>query len=359
MKRTEIRKTRAVPPTARLLVSVGDRVNPDTPIARVETLPGKLWRVNVSRALGIDAGDIRPFVLKSPGQTVVQGEVIAAACDYFEPRSVTAPVSGVMALVSKHLGNVYIRESVELGEATGPVTVEVGKRLGVHPRQAKDFLNRGVEAGRFVMKGEILASIQWGPKPRTVESPIFGKIREISLKTGTITIEPGFKSLEIHAYLEGTVTRIGPEEVEITGVATLLNGVWGLGGEAHGILHVMEGDLEVRDSLPKGAVVVASGTASYEALDLCRKRGVAGVILGYLGSETLLRFAGPELNMGITGGENVPFPVILMEGFLPANMKPETFETFAEFHGTTVSLNGTTHIRAGVIRPEVILFGKP
>jgi len=358
MERTEIRKIRVVPPTARFLVSVGDRVKPDTAVARVETLPGKLWRVNVNRPLGLDPGDIQKFVLKHTGQMVAKDDVIAAASDYFAPRAVTAPVSGVVALLSKYLGNIYIREIVELGETKGPVTLEASKLLDVLPHELKRFLNRGIAPGRLVMKGEILASIQRGRKAVTVESPVFGKVKDISFETGTITVVPAFKSLEVNAYLEGTVTRIGPQEVEITGLGTLLNGVWGFGAESHGTLRVMEGDLEVADSLPEGSVLVASGTASYEALEACRKRGVAGVVLGYLGSETLMRFAGPGLNMGITGGEDVPFPVILMEGFLPATMKPETFMTFVELEGATASLNGTTHIRAGVIRPEVIIFGK-
>ena len=44
-----------------------------------------------------------------------------------------------------------------------------------------------------------------------------------------------------------------------------------------------------------------------------------------------------------------------MEGFGHLNMRREVWETLAALEGMTASMNGATQIRAGAIRPEIIV----
>ena len=47
--------------------------------------------------------------------------------------------------------------------------------------------------------------------------------------------------------------------------------------------------------------------------------------------------------------------MIITEGFGTMNMSQRTFDLLKEFEGYRASVNGTTQIRAGVLRPEIII----
>jgi hypothetical protein len=68
-----------------------------------------------------------------------------------------------------------------------------------------------------------------------------------------------------------------------------------------------------------------------------------GAILGY------------DLGIAITGGENIGTSLIMTEGFGDLTMAARTFELLGKLDGRTASINGATQIRAGVIRPEIIV----
>lgn len=360
MKPQRVKRLRQVPLTGRILVKEGHAVEPDSVVARVETLPGRVLKANAAGALGVEPGTLDRWMLKQVGDHVSAGEAIAGRTDFFERRSARSPIDGVLAIVSRNLGYVYVREMIELGEVTGPVRVDVAKDIRVPPSEVQRCLISGIRPGSIVIKGQILASNKVNPrKPLVSESPIYGRVREVSFAEGTITIAPIFPSLDILAYMKGTVTGFAPASgVEITGNAVAIDGIWGLGREAFGPLKVIEGDLTEESSLresDRGSIVAVNGTASYEGLVAAGDAGLAGAVLAYLPSQTALRLVGPHRNLGVTGDEEVPFPIVVTEGFLPSPMKEETLSTLRSHQGTVVSLRGITHIRAGVIRPEIII----
>jgi hypothetical protein len=59
--------------------------------------------------------------------------------------------------------------------------------------------------------------------------------------------------------------------------------------------------------------------------------------------------------VAITGSENIGLTLIITEGFGKLRMAKRTFELLASLDGQKASCNGATQIRAGVIRPEVIV----
>jgi hypothetical protein len=331
---------------------------PETAVARVEILPGKLWRVDIAGALAVEPGEIANLMLKEPGGKVVKDQVIAAGGDFFERRAVKSPASGVMALMSRNLGFAYVRENVEVGSAEVPVVVDVARTLHTKPRLVAAFTEATTKKGSLVLKGQVLASRNRGDyRDLMVKSPIYGRITDISTVNGTVTIAPELRSPDITAYLKGTVTRaIAGEGVEIEGSAIVITGIWGLGAESYGVIHAIDGDLAPEAPLPAGSVVAVSGTATLEGLNRARAAGVRGLVLGYLSSETAVAYARAARNMGITGDEDVPFPLVLTEGFLPAPMSETVFQAFSGSEGCACSIKGTTHIRAGVIRPEVLIY---
>jgi hypothetical protein len=63
---------------------------------------------------------------------------------------------------------------------------------------------------------------------------------------------------------------------------------------------------------------------------------------------------GGELNPSATGNENIGFTLVLTEGFGELEMGQRSFYLLSKLDGVEVAVNGTTQIRAGVLRPEVI-----
>ncbi len=57
----------------------------------------------------------------------------------------------------------------------------------------------------------------------------------------------------------------------------------------------------------------------------------------------------------ITGHENIGLTIVVTEGFGKITMARKTFDLLKKFEGKKTSIHGRTQIRAGVIRPEIIV----
>jgi len=69
----------------------------------------------------------------------------------------------------------------------------------------------------------------------------------------------------------------------------------------------------------------------------------------------LIELLGYEIGVAITGDEAVGLTLVLTEGFGEIEMSKKTFDLLQSLDGQTGSINGATQIRAGVIRPEIIV----
>ena len=69
----------------------------------------------------------------------------------------------------------------------------------------------------------------------------------------------------------------------------------------------------------------------------------------------LTKFKGEEIGVAITGQEEINTTVILTEGFGKIRMLGRTFDLLKKNEGKKACINGATQIRAGVIRPEIII----
>ena len=82
--------------------------------------------------------------------------------------------------------------------------------------------------------------------------------------------------------------------------------------------------------------------------------GVAGLVIGGIHDEDLRALLGYDLGVAITGTEHVEL-LILTEGFGTIPMAAKTFKLLSTHAGRKASISGATQIRAGVIRPEIII----
>jgi hypothetical protein len=78
-------------------------------------------------------------------------------------------------------------------------------------------------------------------------------------------------------------------------------------------------------------------------------------VCGGLAYQDVRELLGRDVGVAITGDEPLPTTLLVTEGFGDLAMARGTFELLAGLEGRLASVNGATQIRAGVIRPELIV----
>ncbi len=352
-----IKKLRKLPTQGGIQVALGDRVSPDTAVGKLDYIPGQLYRVNVAHELGLPPSEMPAYMSKEPGEWIEAGEVLAASDEFFIPRQAISPKAGYVGLVSRLLGNVFIREPLPAGPKE-PVVIraeEAGLSL------VQFATNIAVDEGKVVEKGRLLAHGGFGSK-KQILSPVFGKVSSIVFNEGTITIKPLFHPTEIYAHIQGVVTAIEPgESVEISTYGHLIQGVVGFGGEQVGHLQMVSGgrvsDLTVND-LPEavgGKVLVHRGGIALETLNRLAELGTVGLVLGSASFNVLKEFLKVDPLQTTGASADTPFTIILINGFGNLPMADEVYAELAEMDGQVASIDGSTQLRAGVVRPEVVV----
>jgi hypothetical protein len=78
------------------------------------------------------------------------------------------------------------------------------------------------------------------------------------------------------------------------------------------------------------------------------------VVAGF-DDQDLRQLLGRDLGVAITGSEDLGITLVLTEGFGPIPMAERTWRLLASRAGQAASVSGATQIRAGVMRPEIIV----
>jgi len=108
-----------------------------------------------------------------------------------------------------------------------------------------------------------------------------------------------------------------------------------------------------------GKVLVGGAAVTVEALRKAVLAGAAGIIVGGIDNVDLAEFVGYDIGVPITGQEKVGLTLIITDGFGKTPMGTDSFKALSNRDGQLVSINGTTHLRANLIRPEIILYSGP
>ena len=242
------------------------------------------------------------------------------------------------------------------------LAMNLANQLGVAPGEIHDYLIK--KEGDQVRKDEIIAEnkpfIKWFKTEIT--SPITGTIESISPITGQVLFREPPKILDVQAYIDGTVVEIHEQQgVTIETTCSLVQGIFGIGGETSGEIAMavaapdqtmVPNDLT---SAMKGRVVVGGAFLSAETMARAKDVGVSALVVGGIHDKDLRALLGYDLGVAITGTEQVGFTLVLTEGFGTIPMATKTFRLLAAHAGQKASVSGATQIRAGVIRPEVII----
>jgi hypothetical protein len=258
---------------------------------------------------------------------------------------------------------VRANQAVARAELPGKVyPLNLANLLGVAPDEIHEYLIK--KAGDPVRKDEVLAQnkplIKW--LKTEVLSPITGVVESVSTVTGQVLLREPPRVLELLGYVDGHIVEVIPQQgVVVETDCSLVQGIFGIGGETRGeiMIAVMSPDeaLTPRHLTTdmKGKVIVGGSFASSDALARAKEVGVAGLVIGGIHDKDLRALLGYDLGVAITGTEQVGFILILTEGFGSIPMAEKTFALLLAHAGQQASISGATQIRAGVIRPEIII----
>jgi len=243
-----------------------------------------------------------------------------------------------------------------------PLLLKASEELGIAAEEIRDFLLK--KEGDKIKKGEVICRFSWlfGLINRQINSPIEGEIESVSELTGQIVLRPPPEQVEINAYIPGRIVRVIPNEgVLIETNAVFIQGIFGLGGETHGILKIKVNsseDVLTPDKISKEDRECILVVGSQITLDVYKKAvevGVAGLVAGGMNFVDITNIIGAYIGVAITGEEEIGISLIITEGFGKMIMSPRTFQLLKSFEGRIAAINGSTQIRAGVMRPEIII----
>jgi hypothetical protein len=289
----------------------------------------------------------------TPGLTVTGSTVVR--------KSRRLPLSG--AVVAEVGQRVKAHEVVARTHLPGRVyLINFANHLGVLPDELEPTLR--IEPGAEIRHKQLLAEHRgfFGLLRSTVSSPIDGTFESVSRITGQAVLREPPIPVEVSAYVDGTVVEEIPNEgVVVETRAAMVQGIFGLAGEVHAPIVVVARSPEAAlraedlDASHKGKVVIGGGRMTLQAMRRAIELEVAAVIAGGFAYQDVKELLGHDVGVAVTGTEPLPTTLVVTEGFGDIAMARATYELLASHEGKQASVNGATQIRAGVIRPEIVI----
>lgn len=270
----------------------------------------------------------------------IKGEVVVAPGDGVEPDDVVARAMLPGALQ----------------------TIKLAEKLGVEAKEVEGFFM--LKPGDAVEAGQVVAETKGflGIGRARVTAECTGTIESISEVTGNVLVREPAIPIEVRAYIKGKVAEVMPGDgVVIESRGAMVQGIFGIGGERTGTIRmacsgpdeVLEAECIKDDDA--GKILVGGAGVSLAAIRRGSAVGAAGLVAGGIKDSDLIEFLGYDIGVAITGQEQIGLTILVTEGFGFLRMADRTFALLKDLEGKTASINGATQIRAGVIRPEIIV----
>lgn len=270
----------------------------------------------------------------------ISGDVLVKQGDRVNAEDVVAQTFMPGDVVPINLSNVL---SVPPGDVKECMLVKVGDEIAVDQPIAR---SKGL----------------FGFFKSEYKSKSAGTLETVSDVTGQAIIRGAPLPVQVLAFLGGEVTEVLPGEgVVIEEDVSYVQGIFGIGGEAYGTLRpacaAPGDDLTPDKILPdmRGQIVVGGARMTGDAIRKVIEVGVAAVISGGMDDQDLKEILGYDLGVAVTGSEKVGATVIVTEGFGDIAMAERTFNLLKTRAGDLCAVNGATQIRAGVMRPEIVI----
>jgi hypothetical protein len=257
------------------------------------------------------------------------------------------PVRGeVLASMGARVESIDVVARASLGGELH--VVDAARTLSVKKEDLDKYLLKAV--GDTIEEEDAIAVKGGGliPLRRVCRSPVAGEI--VAISSGRVVLESRAETFELHAHLRGTVVSVMPSlGVVIETVGALVQGAWGAGGEAQGVLKMLAEDPKeklVADALDvgcHGSIIVGGSSVDEEVLERAEQMQVRGIVVGSIGVTLVER------------ASDSPLPIIATEGIGQVPMASVIFELLRSNAGREASISGVTRLRWGTVRPEIII----
>jgi uncharacterized protein (TIGR01319 family) len=353
------KRTFALPYAGKIYVKEGDKINPDTIIGENLYDPPRIFVLQIFRGkedhfseeifhqnLQVGIGDeIKSGqLLYKDQQSFLESLVSTSNYNYH------SPVRGRVEKIDWQNGTLLLREIQDY--SFDPVVVNLSNKLGVKPGYVKGHLHK--HKGDFITSGEILAAKNWIKHDQIVHSPATGTITNIDTTKGTVTIQYQKKNLQLRAYLDAIVLSIAKKRfVELEYSGTTISGCIGFGKIIDG--PIVWNDKFTEADLKQDFIAVFPFSPNREQLNLIARNKLSGIIVPSLQEADLVNLLGYELGVGITADENLPFSIIITQGFGNLSFSPQITSALKDCTGKHGVMLPATQIRAGVVRPSLII----
>lgn len=266
--------------------------------------------------------------------------------------------------VKKEVGDTLTPDQiVATTDLPGNVQIlKIASQLNISPSDIFDTLK--VKIGDKVLKGDLIAQTNglFGLFKSELFAQIDGTVESISDVTGQLIVRENPIPVQIDAYISGSVQDIIKDEgVVVQTQAAFIQGIFGIGGESRGDIKVLvknrnsELTEEMLNESLAGKIIVGGGFVSLNTFKRAMELKISGIVVGGFNYYDLESILGYTLGVAITGSENIATSLIVTEGYGEIPMSPQTFNLLKKHNNNFASINGATQIRAGVIRPEIVI----
>ena len=349
----------SLPYAGKIYVSEGDKVNPDTLLGENLYDPPRIFILQIfrGRESHMSVEKFRKNLLVQVGTEVKSGQLIYKEDQSFLESIIStsafnfhSPVRGKVEKIDWENCTLLLREIQDY--SFEPYVINVSEKLGIRPAFIKGCLRK--HKGDFVTTDELLAVKSWKKHDQIVHSPVTGTLTEIDTQKGTITIQYIRKDLKLQSCLQARILHISRNRfIELEYEGLTISGSIGFGTMADG--PVMWNESFVEADLKFGSIAVFPFALNTKQLESVARHKLDGIIVPSLAEGDVAELLGYELGVGITGGEALPFSIILMEGFGNHRFRPELAAALKDANSRHGVLIPHTQIRAGVIRPVLII----
>lgn len=243
--------------------------------------------------------------------------------------------------------------------------IRLAEKLGMEPEYLREYVTISpgdqVSVGQRIFEKKSLFSFF-----NILENSKFsGQVEFISESNGHIGIREPSNLLEVRAFVPGKVIDISKNRnIKIESHVGLLQGAIGYGGEVSGKVYFIDIDSSaildrsILDSLPKfitPTIVVGGMSFSREFFLEARDKNIVGIVTSSLQSKAVREVLGTSVFGTSPAYSNYMPVVIVIEGFGNLSLSSQAREFFKYANGKIASMHGLTQVRAGAIRPELIV----
>ena len=244
--------------------------------------------------------------------------------------------------------------------------VRLAEKMGIEPFEVMKGLK--VKEGDSIKAGDLLCEHCgiFGLFRSRFVSPVEGRLELVNERTGHLAVRGEPSAVTVSAYISGTVASVEPgKSVTIQTEAAYVQGIFGVGGERRGrlkILKISSDHVLQAEDIPgdvAGCVLAGGTSPSLEALRAASANGAVGMVVGSIDDQALAGYLGFDVGIAVTGDEDIAMTLIVTEGFGRMPISERVMDLLVQHDDRQVSINGTTQVRAGAVRPEILVSLPP